>query len=201
MGNLRYTQMKKDKKCKSEYYKKYHNNDNNCLRFGGKWRLIEIPKKIRLNIKWSIQRIKYGYCDYDVYDLDYWLSKTLASALYKLADTTHGYPPAQVAQCLSDKKKGIARDSYSNLDEEFKYPSFSEKEDDEYFEKWQDILRNMADNLAAYKDEFFDTEDYKKYEKDDKNFYKLWEEFDELKYKQAQKGLVEVSKWFGHLWD
>lgn len=196
MGNLRYTQMKKDKKCKNKYY----SNNNNCLKFGGKWKFTEIPRKLYLNAKWAVQRIKYGYCDYDVYDVDYWLAKTLSSALYRLADITHGYPPAQVAQYLHDKEDGVTRKDYDILDDEFKYPNFSDENDDEYFEEWQNIIREMANKIGSYSYDFLDSEECKKYEGTDE-FYEVWDKYDALKYNQAKDGLNDVSKWFGHLWD
>ena len=43
-------------------------------------------------IKWSIQRIKYGHCEYDVWDLDKYFALSLASALRSFAKSTNCYP-------------------------------------------------------------------------------------------------------------
>jgi len=42
--------------------------------------------------KWAFQRMYRGYSDYDVWNLDSYLSEFLAATIEHLANTTHGYP-------------------------------------------------------------------------------------------------------------
>ena len=42
--------------------------------------------------KWAYQRITKGYCDFDYWDWDTWMSQLIAQSLKELADKTHGYP-------------------------------------------------------------------------------------------------------------
>ena len=49
-------------------------------------------KSLFRKIKYSIQRIKYGFCDWDTWDLDTYLSTMIPEALRKLARDTNGYP-------------------------------------------------------------------------------------------------------------
>ena len=42
--------------------------------------------------KWAYQRVTRGFCDYDYWDLDTYLSELLAQSIKMLADKTHGYP-------------------------------------------------------------------------------------------------------------
>ena len=42
--------------------------------------------------KWAYQRMTRGFCDFDTWDLDNYLSQLLADSIRHLANTTHGYP-------------------------------------------------------------------------------------------------------------
>lgn len=44
------------------------------------------------NIRYAYQRATKGYCERDVWNLDYFYLKLFYSTLRELADTTHGYP-------------------------------------------------------------------------------------------------------------
>ena len=53
------------------------------------------PRNIRLffrQFKWAYQRITRGFCDFDVWDMDIYLSQLIADEVKHLADTTHSYP-------------------------------------------------------------------------------------------------------------
>ena len=50
-------------------------------------------KRFFKRIKYSIQRIKYGFCDWDTWDLDTYISTMIPDALRKFAKDTNGYPP------------------------------------------------------------------------------------------------------------
>lgn len=43
-------------------------------------------------LKWAYQRATKGYCDYDVWDIDSWLSEIMHDMLKQLADISNGYP-------------------------------------------------------------------------------------------------------------
>lgn len=44
------------------------------------------------SLKRSIHRIKYGWCDIDIWNLDHYLASVISSTLIELANTAHGYP-------------------------------------------------------------------------------------------------------------
>lgn len=48
------------------------------------------------NIKWAYQRVTKGYCDYDLWDMDMWLSHLLNRSLIDFANKVHGYPDSLV---------------------------------------------------------------------------------------------------------
>lgn len=52
-------------------------------------------KAIRLffqDLKFCIQRIRKGYCDRDLWNIDYWLLSQLPSMLKEYKESKHGYP-------------------------------------------------------------------------------------------------------------
>lgn len=60
-------------------------------------------------IKYGHQRIKRGYCDEDVWNIDYWFYRVAVPMIDQHRRTKHGIP-----NCIADKY----RDAEGNLDEE-----------------------------------------------------------------------------------
>ncbi len=50
-------------------------------------------KMIAKNVKWRRQRVKYGFCDYDVYDFDLYLTSLIPNMLNNLYEHTNGWNP------------------------------------------------------------------------------------------------------------
>ena len=44
------------------------------------------------NIKYSFQRITRGYCDKDLWNIDYWFMNLMPDMLQQFKDTKHGSP-------------------------------------------------------------------------------------------------------------
>lgn len=69
---------------------------NLCCRFSFIWRHPSLWREpfiaLRKKIQWSWQRIKRGYCDYDLYNLDSTLIQTIPDMLDSFISRTHGYP-------------------------------------------------------------------------------------------------------------
>lgn len=49
-------------------------------------------KQFFRNIKWAYQRITKGYCDYDLWSIDNWISKLMHDALIEFESNCHGFP-------------------------------------------------------------------------------------------------------------
>ena len=65
-------------------------HDYSPIRYPSNW-----GRNIRLffrQFKWAYQRITRGFCDFDVWDFDYYLTSVMAQGIKHLADTTHSYP-------------------------------------------------------------------------------------------------------------
>ena len=81
------------------------------------------------NIKYAFQRVKRGFSDYDVWDIDMWFCQTLPSMLERLAQTTHGFPYEFREAYDIDVVNGSMT---------------PEEADDAAYKNWQIVLRQMA---------------------------------------------------------
>lgn len=56
------------------------------------------------NLKHAYQRIHYGYCERDVWSIDWWFLNVVPNMLEDLKDSTHGYPstPDDFSQVFAD---------------------------------------------------------------------------------------------------
>ena len=53
---------------------------------------VKIIRRWRRNIKHAYQRIRYGYCDRDVWSIDWWFLNVVPNMLQDLRKTAHGFP-------------------------------------------------------------------------------------------------------------
>lgn len=57
------------------------------------WRRpIDSIKLIFRRLKWGYQRILRGYCDYDIWEMDYFLGTLLSDMCFNFADNASGWP-------------------------------------------------------------------------------------------------------------
>ena len=87
-------------------------------------------KRWRRNIKFAYQRVRYGYCDSDIWSIDYWFLNVMPGMLQQLKETTHSYPCFQGS--MSHAVYGTA---------------VSEEDDDAGMKQWNDILSEMIFRL------------------------------------------------------
>lgn len=127
-------------------------------------------------VKWTWQRAKYGWCDRDIWNLDFTLGNYIASSVYKLSKTTHGYPYGITEKEWDKVLKDIANDFYYGTNDDLNpnvYEDrldFSKKDTEEQKELW------------------------KKYSDEELRIYRLMEA-------KRHRGFVNLEKWFSNLWD
>lgn len=126
------------------------------------------------NVKFGIQRMNRGYCDADVWNLNYWFLETVPNMLKDLKESAHGYPGIGEADTPEKWKKLLDRMIWL----------FNEANE----EKCSIKNRYEADWLDG------NDEIKKKYFEEEKRIsvYR-----DECK----NEGFELFSKWFWHLWD
>ncbi len=131
------------------YDKKMHGFENPKEKF----------KRWKRNIKFAYQRIKYGYCDSDVWSIDLWFLNVMPGMLQQLKDTTHSYPCFQGSISHAVCETGI-----------------SEETGNEGVKQWEAILSEMIFLLNEANEDTCTREN--KYQKE---YDKAQEEF-ETKY-------------------
>ena len=184
---------------------------------------LEALQQFCRNIKYAYQRVKYGYCDRDVWDIDDWFLDIVPDMLEDLRITSHGYPSILAE---SDSEETIS---------------------EEATQKWDDILSEMAyllreasENTCSKKNRYEDQVDIardefsrkygilgeklrtlKEIEQDEKKKVltmhspdelpenkELWTRYleeehliQDYRHQCQEKGFALFQKWFDDLWD
>ena len=106
-------------------------------------------KRIFKSFRWSRQRAKYGYCDYDIGDIDAWFSEIMPRMIRELKENYTGHP---MDNDLYNECYDTHADELDMSREEFL--AMTPHIDDKYFEwcqaRWKEKLEEMAvafDNL------------------------------------------------------
>ena len=145
-------------------------------------RWYRIDRKIFVifkKIKWMWQRAKYGYCDKDLWSLDYTLGNYIASSVNELANRAHGYPWNLKEEEWDGILREIARNFYLATNEE------------EWSNPYEDVLeydtwyKDLPDDKREYWDKWF------KAEQDNERSREI----------RRQEGFKLLEKWFINLWD
>lgn len=144
------------------YDKKMHGFENPKEKF----------KRWRRNIRFAYQRIKYGYCDSDVWSIDLWFLNVMPGMLQHLKDTTHSYP------CFQGS---ISHALCENV--------MSEETDNEGVKQWEAILSEMIFLLNEANEDTCTREN--KYQKE---YDKAQEEFDNKYGMFGEKLRTEAEK-------
>ena len=130
-------------------------------------------------IKWMLQRAKYGWCDRDLWNLDYTLGNYIASSIDELAARTHGYPPELTEEEWDSTLKQIARNFYLGINKECWVNPY-----DNSVPKGI-LIKEMNEEERKIWDKWFNEE---------KEMHRTMET-------RIQDGFHDLSKWFGDLWD
>jgi hypothetical protein len=195
---------------------------------------FESPKekfnRWRRNIKFAYQRIRYGYCDSDVWSIDYWFLKVMPGMLQQLKETTHGYPCFQGsishALCGNDVSENVDKTGAKKWDDILSEMIFLFNEANEdtctkknKYEKEYDKAQEEFENKYGLFGERLMTEEEKAKEKNEgtHRLYMLrdvpeYKEISELYFNESRvlceyrndcknKAFELFSKWFWDLWD
>ncbi len=129
-------------------------------------------KRWKRNIKYFYQRIKYGYCDSDVWSIDYWFLNVMPAMLQQLKETSHGYPSSLEGSSHAMCEHGIG-----------------DANDDEGAKRWEAILSEMIFLLnEANEDKSTRKNKYQKeYEKANEEFENKYGVFGEKLLTKAEK--------------
>ena len=191
---------------------------------------IEHIKRWGRNIRHAYQRVKYGYCDRDVWSIDWWFLSVVPNMLDDLKNTTHGYPsdPSDFSQALigigesaEAEGKGMQKwkDTLSEMifllreanedtcTRENKYENEYEKALDEFEKKYGffgDGLKTEEEKAEEKKTgshRWYGLSDVPEYEEINRLHYEEAQKIREYRDECKDKGLDLFKLWFWNLWD
>lgn len=146
------------------------------------FRWYRIDKRISLffrKIKWAYQRAKYGWCDKDLWSLDWTLGNYIASSVNELANRTHGYPHGLSPEEWDRILRRIARNFYLGVNE--------------------DCWTNPYENDISYE------KNYHNLGETERTVWNKWFEeegrIEEFMRTRRKEGFCDLVKWYSHLWD
>ena len=130
-------------------------------------------------IKWAYQRAKYGWCDKDLWSLDWTLGNYIASSVNELANRTHGYPYGLSPEEWDRILRRIAREFYLGVNE--------------------DSWTNPYESDISYE------KNYLELEETERTIWNKWFEeerkIEEFMEAYREEGFRDLVKWYSHLWD
>lgn len=182
------------------------------------------------NIKHAFQRIQYGYCDRDVWSIDWWFLNVVPNMIEDLKDTVHGYPsspddfsqalvgtgaPEEVDEEGMQRWKGILSEMIflfreANSDtctRENKYEEEYRKASDEFEKKYGffgDGLKTEEEKAEEEKKgsyRMYMLRDVPEYKEIDELHFAEEREIDKYRNECKDKGLDLFKEWFWNLWD
>lgn len=146
------------------------------------FRWYRFDKRISLffrKIKWAYQRAKYGWCDRDLWNLDWTLGNYIASSVNELANRTHGYPCGLSPREWDRILRTIAREFYLGVNE--------------------DSWTNPYESDISYE------KNYHELEETERTIWNKWFEeerkIEEFMEAYREEGFRDLVKWYSHLWD
>ena len=157
-------------------------NKLNIWDYKDAFRWYRIDKRISLffrKIKWAYQRAKYGWCDRDLWNLDWTLGNYIASSVNELANCTHGYPHGLSPEEWDRILRRIARNFYLGVN--------------------KDCWTNPYENDISYE------KNYHELEEAERTVWNKWFEeegkIEEFMKARRKEGFCDLVKWYSHLWD
>lgn len=138
-------------------------------------------------IKWAYQRVRYGWCESDTWDIDSWFLKVFPNMLNHYADETHSYPGTEeypTYESWRDKLYEVAAaiKGYNETEWDSK---------NEYYNEYYEELRNWQVNDIITRGP---TPAYYKYRARD-------EELAAEAYEKFKDAMIWVIEHFHSLWD
>jgi hypothetical protein len=143
-------------------------------------------------IRKIVDRYKKGFCDEDLWNIDYWFLSTLPKMLDEFAEKTIGYPSDFMED--GDDEKGMEewKKTIREMSNHFKEANNPSKEVNEFAEE----LFNKYDSSLG--------DVNKKETKEEKELRDKWikreGEIEEYKDEELRKGMKMFSQYFWDLW-
>ena len=180
------------------------------------WQIIRLIRQIGRDIKWSHQRIWKGYCDYDLFSIDYWFMKLMPRMLKVFKETRHGSPVAlnyhSHAVFLDEEERN--QDIHDEWDKKLDRMIFLLGEMDEascsqqnpyedaYFEAVQKLMEPPVEHEdGSCTHRFPDLKEYPEYRELDENYHAEEKRLAQYRLDCKQEFFELFGAHFYDLWD
>lgn len=207
-------------------------NPKDCSCFEKGWRFenpIHFCKRMAKNVKYSYQRIRYGYCDRDIWSIRDWFLAVIPNMLDDMADNLHGFPSSYSPDCIdvhSIQMEDSSRNSLEEWKDTLKHMAFLLREAGEetctrknlYESEWLAAHDAFADKYGFLGEGLKSPEEIEKekgtssirihfpselpeYKKLSDRYFKEERKLQEYRELCKKEGLEIFEKWFWDLWD
>lgn len=179
----------------------------------------KIPQEVFNDFKCCVQRIKNGFCDRDIWNINSWFLNVIPDMLDELKNTAHGFPSRFL-------KKNDGTDTDEDIDSgaekwnkilarmAFLFREANEENcqrknpyDEEYSAVLHKFIKRFGFNGKWVKKKdgtrvfIHDLSDIPKYRKLDENYHKVEKELLEYRSDCLKKAMAMFAKYFNDLWD
>ena len=134
-------------------------------------------KNLFWNLKYCIQRIRRGYCDGDLWEIDSWFLTMMPDMLRQFDKIRMGYPKQIRNEYIEENRKNIGFDEF--------LCNHSDEIDEACNKRWSEILNKMAYNFERMSDLEF----------------RWLKKYDNEREKLKTETFQMFSKWLYCLWD
>ena len=210
------------------------NKKNGYSCYDKKTRGFENPKeklkRLIRNIKFAYQRIKYGYCDSDVWSIDTWFLNVMPGMLQQLKETSHSYPNFEGSMSHVICSNGMTADDnnagvkqWEKILSEMIFLLNEANEDtctkeNKYEKEYLKVKKEFDDKYGIFGEKLRTEEEIEKEKKtgvhrvymvDDipeykgisELYYNESKSIDNYRNECKDKAFELLSKWFWNLWD
>lgn len=111
-------------------------------------------KQFFINIKWAFQRATRGYCDFDLWDLDYFYTKLFIDTLKNFSEKNQGIPNAFYNK--DDEQASVNAWSDYIMDMREDFVKTLEALEADTPEEWEEKSASIDDGLNKLKKVYYD---------------------------------------------
>lgn len=181
----------------------------------------KLPKLFLRNIQYSWQRITKGYCDKDLWNIDYWFMSLMPDMLQQFKDTRHGSPATLGTEYMDDEGILCNDECHAEWDKILEQMIFLFREmnveicqkKNPYEAEHIRVMREFEEKYGTLGKRIEKTGDDKpyrclhfpdelpEYQEIEEQYYAMEKELREYREQCKDKALELFSEWFYALWD
>lgn len=181
----------------------------------------KIPGVILRNLKYSWQRVTKGYCDRDLWSIDYWFMNLMPDMLQQFKDTKHGSPSILGTEYVNDQGILCNDTCHEEWDKILDQMIFLFKEMNEdtcqktnpYLIEYENVLKEFEEKYGTFGEKLETSKTGKfgrvlhfpgempEYKDIEENYHAEENALNQYREECKNQAFELFSKWFHYLWD